>query len=212
MTAPDCCRKSSRVRCRAIELPESHARTTWLRLGLFMNQLADMQGDCLFLDLDLIITADIDCFFDYMPGKRCIIHNWVQAQQIFKTRPDTGNSSVFRWQANSTQFIVDRFYTEKDWALARFKPPQTYLTYGFGERYWWPETWVRSFKRHAVPPFPLNLVRSPRLPAETRILVFHGRPDPDQALDGYRPRRMHRRCLPSPWIADHWRVSTGEPA
>jgi len=98
----------------AIELPEAFSRTTWLKLGLFMDNLAEMQGDCLFLDLDLLITGKIDIFFDYMPGKKCIIHNWVQKQLIFKKRPDIGNSSVFRWTANSTQHIVDKFYSEQD--------------------------------------------------------------------------------------------------
>lgn len=188
-----------------VDLPERFQRTTWLKLGLFADGLADLHGDCLFLDLDLAVTGDMGCFFDYMPGKRCIIHNWVLRHQIFKKRPDVGNSSVFRWRANSTQFVIDKFRAERDWALARFHPPQTYLTYGLGEKYWWPERWVRSFKRHAVPLFPLNLARAPRLPAGTRILVFHGRPDPDQALAGWRPRRIHRRCLPAPWIAEHWR-------
>lgn len=187
-----------------IELPESHQRTTWLKLGLFMKGLAGMEGDCLFLDLDLLITGNIDCLFEYQPGKRCIIHNWVQGQLVFKKRPDVGNSSVFRWRADTTQFIVDKFYAEKEWALANFKPPQTYLTYGLGEKYFWPASWVTSFKRHAVPAFPLNLVMTPKVPADTRILVFHGLPDPDQALVGYRPPRLHRRTRPARWIADYW--------
>jgi len=72
----------------SIGLPEAFSRTTWLKLGLFMDNLGDMQGDCMFLDLDLLITDKIDCFFDYMPGKKCIIHNWVQKQLVFKKRPD----------------------------------------------------------------------------------------------------------------------------
>lgn len=187
-----------------IALPESHQRTTWLKLGLFMDGLADMEGDCMFLDLDLLIVENIDCFFDYMPGKRCIIHNWVLGHHIFKKRPDVGNSSVFRWRAGTTQFIVDKFYAEAEWAMANFKPPQTYLTYGLGEKHWWPEDWVQSFKRHAIPPFPLNLVLMPKMPAGTKILVFHGRPDPDEALAGYRAKRLHRRTRPAPWIADYW--------
>lgn len=187
-----------------IVLPESHQRTTWLKLGLFLDGLADMQGDCMFLDLDLLIIGDMSCFFEFMPGKRCIIHNWVQKQLVFKRRPDVGNSSVFRWRANTMQFAVDKFYGEREWALANYKPPQTYLTYALGEKYWWPEAWVTSFKRHSVPVFPINLLIPPALPRDTRILVFHGLPDPDQALGGYAARRPHRRTLPAPWIADYW--------
>lgn len=187
-----------------LDLPERFARTTWLKLGLFADGLAGMEGDCLFLDLDLLIVDGIDCLFDYRPGKRCIIRNWKLRHQIFRKRPDVGNSSVFRWRAGAMQFAVDKFYAERDWALARFRPPQTYLTHALGEKYWWPEAWVRSFKRQSAPPFPLNLLTAPKLPPGTRILVFHGRPDPDEALGGYRAARLHRRTRPAPWIAGHW--------
>ena len=187
-----------------IELPESHRRTTWLKLGLFMDEYAEGGGDCLFMDLDIIITGNLDCFFDYMPGKRCIIHNWIQQQLIFKKRPDIGNSSFFRWHAKTMRFVVDKFYSEREWALANFRPPQSYLTYALGEKYWWPETWTRSFKRHSVPGFPLNLLRAPRLPKDTKILVFHGRPDPDEAMRGYAAKRLHRHTRPAPWIAHYW--------
>lgn len=187
-----------------INLPERYARTTWLKLGLFEDDQAGLTGDCLFMDLDMVVTGNIDCFFEFMPGKRCIIHNWIQGHLVFKKRPDIGNSSIFRWRANTMQFVIDKFYSEQDWALANFKPPQTYLTYALGEKYWWPEAWVRSFKRHSVPVFPLNLTACPKLPRDTRVLVFHGRPDPDQAIDGYRPKKLHRRTRPAGWIAEHW--------
>ena len=191
-----------------IELPESHARTTWLKLGLFMDNQVDISGECLFMDLDVVIMGNMDCFFDYMPGKRCIIHNWVQRHLIFKGRPDVGNSSLFRWRANTMQFAVDKFYSERDWALTNFKPPQVYLTYALGEKYWWPESWVKSFKRHAVPTFPLNMFMTPKIPRDTRILIFHGRPDPDEAIDGYRPGKLYRWTRPSPWIGDYWGNAT----
>ena len=188
-----------------IALPSEFQRTAWLKMGFFLDSLGDMEGDCLFFDLDLLVTGNIDCFFDYMPGKKCIIHNWVQSHMLFKKRPNIGNSSIFRWTANTTQHIVEKFYSEQDWALREFHPEQVYLTYSLGEKYWWPEDWVRSFKRHAVPPFPLNLMSPPRLPPKTRILVFHGLPDPDQALEGYRATRLHRRSRPAPWISEYWR-------
>ena len=189
-----------------LDLPGRFARTTWLKLGLFADGLAGLEGDCLFLDLDLLVLDGIDCFFDHLPGRRCIIHNWKQSHLVFRRRPDVGNSSVFRWRAGTTQFVVDGFLADRDAILARygFRAPQRYLTVGIGEKAWWPEAWVRSFKRHSTWPFPLNLALAPRLPGNARILVFHGRPDPDQALRGYRQGRLHRRTRPAPWIAGHW--------
>jgi len=43
----------------------------------------------------------------------------------------------------------------------------------------WPDEWVRSFKRHCRPVFPLNLILQPKLPKNARIVAFHGKPDPE---------------------------------
>ena len=48
----------------------------------------------LFLDLDLVIVASIDCLFAH-PGAFCIIENWTQRGR------GIGNSSVFRFEAGA---------------------------------------------------------------------------------------------------------------
>ncbi len=184
--------------------PDKLFPSVWLKIGLFADGLADMKGDCIFFDLDMIVVNDIKPFFEFKKGKRCIIHNWKQAHLIFQGRKDVGNSSIFRWRANTTQFIVDQFHDEVDWAITNFRSEQAYLTYAMGEKYWRPETWVRSFKRHAVPNFPLNMALQPTLPRGVKILVFHGKPDPDNAIIGWKGRRWHQRTLPAPWISDYW--------
>ena len=88
--------------------------------------------------------------------------------------------------------------------IGQLHPEQVYLTYALGEKYWWPDSWVRSFKRHAVPAFPFNLFMTPKISKDTRMLIFHGLPDPDQAIVGYRPKKLHRRTQPAPWIVDYW--------
>ena len=45
----------------------------------------------MFLDLDLVITGNLDRFFDYKPGKYCVIENWTQIGQ------NIGNTSCFRF-------------------------------------------------------------------------------------------------------------------
>ena len=41
-------------------LPEK----AWKKLGLFTDELADLEGEALFLDLDVVIRDNIDCFFE----------------------------------------------------------------------------------------------------------------------------------------------------
>lgn len=179
----------------------------FLKLLVTADGFAGLQGPTLFCDLDVVLTGELDCFFDFHPGKPCIIHNWIETRKLlFRPRPAIGNSSVFRFEAGKSQYICDTFLRERDRAVdpAHFRTEQAFLTYAMRECHWWPETWVRSFKRHSLRPFPLNLCSTPRLPRDTRILVFHGYPDPDEALRGYRGKRPHQHALPAPWIADYW--------
>jgi hypothetical protein len=47
------------------------------------------------------------------------------------------------------------------------------------------------------------------LPRDAKIVAFTGRPDIDEARDGWSdPRwykKLYKRVRPTPWIADHWR-------
>ena len=69
---------------------------------------------------------------------------------------------------------------------------------------WWPNKWVRSFRRHCRPTFPFNLVRKPTVPLGTKIVAFHGLPKLDDASKGYVSRYPHKICRASPWIDEHW--------
>ncbi len=187
-----------------VDLPKRLLKTPWRKLGLFRDDLP-VRGVSLFLDLDLLVVDNIDCLFDYEPDRIPIIHNWIESHKIFKKRPEVGNSSVFRFRAGECGFVGRQYASERDWAQETFWPPQTYLTHCIRPKMvYWPEEWIRSFKRHALPPFPLNHFKTPRIPAGAKIVVFHGWPNPHEALAGYRGEKLNHRCLPTPWVADHW--------
>jgi len=178
-----------------------------VKLMLFQDGFADLKGPTLFLDLDVVIVDSIDCFFDYKVGKNCIIHNWSSGvKSLLGKRLPVGNSSIFRFEAGQTQYAYDTFLKEMHRAEDRsiFNTEQAFLTYALKEVEWWPEAWARSYKRHCRPVFPLNLCRTPRLPKDCRIMVFHGRPDPDEAIVGYHGKKMHHHVKPAPWVAEHW--------
>ena len=181
----------------------------FMKLVITADGFAGLTGPTLFLDLDLVVLDDIDCFFDYQPGKPCIIHNWVERRkQILRPRPAIGNSSIFRFDAGRSGYIHDTFVREMRDANDRTKfcTEQAFLTHAMKEPNWWPEEWVRSFKFNCRPIFPLNLIRAPRQPAGAKFLVFHGKPDPPDAVGGTRGKRIHHRVLPAPWVAAHWRI------
>ncbi|MDB6080445.1 MAG: nucleotide-diphospho-sugar transferase [Akkermansiaceae bacterium] len=179
----------------------------FMKLVITEDGFANLVGPTLFLDLDLVVLDSIDSFFDYKPGKNIIIHNWIERRkQIFRKRPEIGNSSIFRFEAGKSQYIYDTFINQIHEAddRTKFRTEQVFLTYAMKERYWWPEEWVRSFKYHCRPAFPLNLILAPQKPRGAKFLVFHGQPDPHDAIDGARGKKLHHRFLPAPWVADFW--------
>jgi hypothetical protein len=189
-----------------IDLPPKAMLTGWRKLCLFRNDLP-INGLCLFLDLDIVITGSLDAFFTYEPEHIPIIHNWVSWRKtVLGKRPEIGNSSVFRFTANQCVFVWEQFHREKEWALANFRPPQSYLTHCIRPKMvYWPEAWVRSFKRHCRPVFPLNLLLAPSLPKNCSIVAFHGRPNPDEVIAGYWGEKPHHHVRPAAWITDNWR-------
>lgn len=190
-----------------IDLPPAAMVTGWRKLCLFRDDLP-LEGLGLFLDLDLVITGSLDEFFLFEAADRIpIIHNWVPWHKtLFRPAPAIGNSSVFRFHLNHCRFVWDQFHREREWALANFSPPQSYLSHCIRPRMdYWPPEWVRSFKRHCRPAFPLNLLLPPSLPQRARIIAFHGKPDPDEAAVGYCQGKPHHRTRPARWIDTHWR-------
>lgn len=190
--------------------PRPDFYTKWpdifIKLLILQDGFANLKGPTLFMDVDIVIMDDIDCFFDYMPGKNCIIHNWIEWHKtLFRKRPAIGNSSCFRFEAGSSGYIYDTFVREFDDANdhSKFPTEQAFLTHAMKEVYWWPEGWVKSFKRTCRPMFPFNLFVTPKKP-KTKILVFHGNPDPDQAINGFDDGKARHKVLPTPWLVNDW--------
>lgn len=205
---------------RVIPFPENPGiKRGWpdvlVKLMIMQDGFGGLSGPTLFLDLDVVIMDSIDCFFDYRPGEYCIIHNWVSGlRALTGNRPAVGNSSAFRFEAGASGEVAETFFREMHLAEDRnvFNTEQAFMTHAMKKVAWWPEEWCRSYKRFCRRPFPLNLVLPPRPPAGCRILVFHGRPDPDEAITGYRGRKPHHHMLAAPWVADHWLQASAAPA
>ena len=178
-----------------------------VKLMLTKDGFGGLEGPTLFLDLDMVILDTIDPFFDYEKGKNCMIRNWVNLRKtITKRRPLVGNSSVFRFEAGASNYIYETFIREMAQAedLTVFNTEQAFMTHAMKEVKWWPEEWCRSFKWHCRPTFPLNLFVKPKQPKDCRILVFHGRPDPEEAIAGFKGKKPHHKIQPATWLSHFW--------
>ena len=182
----------------------------YIKLMVFKPGFADLSGPTLFLDIDQVVTGGLDCFFDYLPGEFCIIRNWVEWRKtLFRKAPFCGNSSVFRFDAGAkSAYIYETFIREIDFAMddRKFTTEQAYMTHavGFDKVRFWPEEFVRSFKRSCMWPWPLNHFLMPRLKAGTHILCFHGHPWPEEAIAGYRGKHINTWAKPCPWVRELW--------
>ena len=173
-------------------LPEK----AWKKLGLFTDKLGDLEGNALFLDLDIVIKNNIDDFFN-VEGDFIIIKDWDFPNDII------GNSSVFRFQVNKHPDIIENFYKEGKTIRERYKNEQAFLSYQMynkGILKYWDKNWCVSFKRNCLRKFPLNFFKEATEPTNAKIIVFHGRPNPKQAYYGFWGKGGFRYVRPTKWL------------
>lgn len=201
------------VDCRPLPpfpgVPDHLAVKPWRKLSLWQKPLAlDLDGrDALVLDLDLVITGPLDDFFSYQPGKYAVIENWT------KPGANIGNTSVFRFTVGKYPLIYDRFLADPEGLYRNeFRIEQEYISatlHPQNQQVFWPRQWVRSFKEELLPSWPLRFLKAAPLPPEARLVIFHGKPDPDEARDGIWPapwyKKIYKTLRPTPWIATHWK-------
>lgn len=187
-----------------ITVPAAFDHRPWRKISLWTAPLADVTGTALFLDLDTVVTGPLDGFFTFAPGRFCIVENPT------KKGRGIGNSSVYRWRIGAHTHLYADYLRDPAAIHARYKISQEYISAEIGGVTFWPPGWVAMFKRDCLPPLPQRLWQAPRLPDAARVVIFPGRPNPDDALIGHWPeklwyKRLYKRLRPSPWIAAHWR-------
>jgi hypothetical protein len=188
------------VACRplpAIALADAPPHSGWRKLSCLAAELDDLRSPVLFLDLDLVIVAAIDALFAH-PGAFCIIENWTQPGR------GIGNSSVFRYQAGAHRRVLEDFCADPARIIQDYPNEQTYLTRAVGDVTFWPQSWCRSFKHDCLPARPLRAFKAARIPADARIIVFHGEPKPPDAARGLWPKSL-TGLHPVSWIDEYWR-------
>lgn len=174
----------------------------WRKLSLFNSPLADLKGTTLFLDLDIVIRSDLTPFFE-AEGDFLIVKDWDFPNDII------GNSSVFRFEAGKYPEVLTDFYALGDNIRDTYKNEQAYLSYEMHKKgilKYWDKSWCVSFKRNCLQPFPLNFFKEPKEPQDAKIIVFHGRPTPEQAYNGFCGKGGFRYVKPTKWLDKYWDV------
>ncbi len=186
-----------------INLPDNLINLPWRKLVVWKKDLAGLSGDILFLDLDLVITGNLDEMFDYQKGRFCVIENWTQKGQ------NIGNTSAFRFPVGKYSHIYERLQNDPQSILSKYRIEQVYISREIEDMVFWPQEWAVSFKHSLLPKWPLNFFITPKLPQNTKIVAFTGKPDQDEALEGQWPvkhwiKKTYKHVRPTPWIGDYW--------
>lgn len=181
----------------------------WHKLSLFKEKVHDIKGEILFLDLDIIIVNNINWLAEYS-GDFCIIKDW--------GKWGTYNSSVFRFSMGKYTYVWDKFVKNQKMCLtipARITGiygDQDWLTLQIKQATLWPQDKIVSFKKscHAKGKslflfgkklgLTTALYQKAILPEQASIIIFHGKPDPEDVQNHYYKYWKH-----APWIEEHWR-------
>lgn len=212
-------------------VPQHLAVKPWRKLCLWKSDLGkDLTGrNALVLDVDVVITGELKAFFDFEP-----VCDFVVWRNPTKPNSGVGNTSVFRFKVGSHPEIYQRFVDDPVGVWEReFRIEQELIAARLGDgtaarttglrpevaadpfyvglnvmRYW-PTGWCVSFKENVLPAWPMRLWRDVPLPPAVKVVVFHGKPDPDEALRGEWPavwwKRWYKYIKPVGWIGEYWK-------
>lgn len=185
----------------SLDLPAGLPERGWLKLTTFSADLHGLSGTALFLDLDVVILRNIDHFFHHQRGQQGvhIIKDWKRPWRI------TGNSSVYRFTLGAYPDMLDDFRSRFTAIRQQFRNEQAYLSWYIAQRgqlHYWPKTWCKSYKYHALRPLPYAWWQPPRKP-DCDILIFHGEVNPHDAIKG-GGGKWYRHILPAPWLKEYW--------
>lgn len=189
------------IECKPI-LPTCNNTTGWWhKLSFFSEKIDDLTGTILFLDLDVVIVDNIDEFFTH-PGNFCImLDKGYTNSKIY-------NSSVFRMEIGKYNYIYNDYIADHKNIIRRLAGDQNFITEKISDAILWPDIWCQSYKYNICG----NGHKYATLSEGMKIIIFHGHPNPDEAILGWPsppPKELgikfHQRYKPCSWIQDYWK-------
>ncbi|NNE86827.1 MAG: hypothetical protein HKN27_02025 [Silicimonas sp.] len=190
-----------------LDLPaERYAHGAWPKLAAFKDDLYGLTGRCLFIDLDTIISGNLEPFFDFESPFAAIGSgdDWRRGRTV--TKPELA-SGVFAFDLGTLPHVLENFLRDKDDAYARYPNEQSFIEGQLKAWDPWPASWVVSFKRHLCHPIGRDLISPPHAPDETtKIVAFHGDPRPIDLVGrkGLWTKFPHSVRCPVEWLDAYW--------
>ncbi len=201
--------------------PENWRDGCWPKLSIFKPGLFPGAEAVIFIDLDMMVLADIAPFAERVKamGDLHILREWnpfVYNVLPVAWRPYRGaQSALFGFRPGEMDYVFETFSAAPEAELKRAHNDQSYLTVAARKIHHWPHDWCVSFRRHCAWYWPLSLVFSPMRPRRAKIVVFHGKPRPWDLVQPEGVRWGTSRKFgykPVGWVLDYFRkYSFGAP-
>ena len=191
-----------------IKIPNQIAETPWRKLSVWRYPLENLEGDVLFLDLDLVITGNLDKFFKFKKNTFCVIENWTQIGK------GIGNTSCFRFPVKKYKSLLEEFERNSYYFWKKYHIEQVYISKTINEQNFWPKNWCQSFKHNLLPRWPVRLWKPAKLTNETSIVAFTGKPDPEDVLNERWPvprnkfyKKIYKQVKCPDWLINNWKIN-----
>jgi hypothetical protein len=170
----------------------------WYKPYMFSNTLP-LKGTILFMDLDVVISGNLDKLFTYEPDKWCIIRDFTK---VMRSNWNRYNSSVIRFKHGQLHHVWEKFQKNSIGHIRRLHGDQDFLWEADKSGEFWPDDWIMSWKweirkdRTFAPGSTkgnrkLKNIENVKPPKNCCITVFHGDPNPHNCDD--------------PWVKENWK-------
>jgi len=165
----------------------------WCKPYIYSKDLP-IQGTILYLDLDVVISGNMNKLIEYCPEDWCTIRDFTR---VMRPKWEKYNSSVVRFKTGQLDFVWSKF----------IQNPAAVQRKHFGDQDWlyeaargtatlYPDGWIRSWKweiRKSKEFMPggrkgnrvFKHVEDVVPPDDCCICVFHGDPNPHNCTDPY---------------------------
>ena len=172
----------------------------WCKPYMFSNDLP-LKGTILYLDLDVVISGNIDKLFTYCPTHWCTIRDFTR---VMRPSWKKYNSSIVRFKSGQLHHVWEEFDKNKNEIQKRLHGDQDWLYEATrkNQAMLYPDSWILSWKWEVRKSRAfakgglkgnrkLEVIENVTPRPECCVCVFHGDPQPHNCLD--------------PWVVDNWK-------
>lgn len=156
----------------------------WDKLKFLNKTLGDLEGTVLFLDLDIVIVNNIDCFFEYGDQNNLILgiqESWLLESFFIKK----GQTSFYRFPVGKLYPLLENYRKNQEYIQNKYCFEQSYISNNSPIPVeFWPLEWTCHFRNNCVPTFPLNYFYIPSFNDNCKILNFCGDTKINDAING----------------------------